>query len=72
MKNIRFFYLKIFIFWVVKFSVYLNRRVFVMKISSLLNDPKCENCFFEMDEIKFTLFLSNNGFGHYEQRYSFK
>ena len=31
MKNIRFFYLKIFIFLVVKFSVYFNRRVFVMK-----------------------------------------
>ena len=31
MKNIRFFYLKIFIFLVVKFSIYLNRRVFVMK-----------------------------------------
>ena len=30
MKNIRLFYLKIFIFFVVKFSVYLNRRVFVM------------------------------------------
>ena len=30
MKNIRIFYLKIFIFLVVKFSVYLNRHVFVM------------------------------------------
>ena len=30
MKNIRFFYLKIFSFSVVKFSVYLNRHVFVM------------------------------------------
>ena len=30
MKNIRYFYLKIFSFWVVKFSVYLNRHVFVM------------------------------------------
>ena len=30
MKNIRFFYLKIFIFLVVKFIVYLNRHVFVM------------------------------------------
>ena len=25
-----FFYLKSFLFWVVKFSIYLNRRVFVM------------------------------------------
>ena len=31
MKNIRIFYLKIFIF-VVKFSLYLNRRVFVMQV----------------------------------------
>ena len=30
MKNIRIFYLKIFFVLVVKFSVYLNRRVFVM------------------------------------------
>ena len=30
MKNIRIFHLKIFIFLVVKFSVYLNRYVFVM------------------------------------------
>ena len=32
MNNIRFFYLKIFIFSVVKFLKYLNRRVFVMSI----------------------------------------
>ena len=30
MKNIRIVHLKFFIFLVVKFSVYLNRRVFVM------------------------------------------
>ena len=30
MKNIRIFYLKIFYVLVVKFSIYLNRRVFVM------------------------------------------
>ena len=30
MKNIRIFYLKIFPSLVVKFSIYLNRRVFVM------------------------------------------
>ena len=30
MKNIRIFYLKIFIVLMVKFSVYLNRYVFVM------------------------------------------
>ena len=33
MKNIRIFYLKIFPFLVVKFSIYLNRRVFVMTVS---------------------------------------
>ena len=30
MKHIRVFYLKIFSFLEVKFSIYLNRRVFVM------------------------------------------
>ena len=30
MKNNRIFYLEIFSFLVVKFSIYLNRRVFVM------------------------------------------
>ena len=30
MKNIRIFYLKICQFLVVKFSIYLNRRVFIM------------------------------------------
>ena len=37
MKNIPIFYLKIFGFLDVKFSIYLNRRVFVMK--SLLLSP---------------------------------
>ena len=32
MKHIRIFYLKIFIFLAEKFSVYLNRRVFIMNI----------------------------------------
>ena len=36
-KNIRFFYLKTFIFLVVKFSVYLNRFVFVMNFSKSRN-----------------------------------
>ena len=30
MKNVRIFYLKIFLFLVVKFSIYLNGRIFVM------------------------------------------
>ena len=33
-KKIDFFYLKILNFLVVKFSVYLNRRVFVLKASA--------------------------------------
>ena len=33
MKNIRISNLKVFIFWVVKFSIYLNRRIFVMNSS---------------------------------------
>ena len=33
MKNDRFFfYLKTFFFFVVKFSIYLNRRVFVIEV----------------------------------------
>ena len=35
MKNIRVFYLKFFSFLVVKFSIYLNRRVFVMKSTEM-------------------------------------
>ena len=31
MKNIRFFLSENFMFWEVKFSIYLNRRVFVME-----------------------------------------
>ena len=50
MKNIRFFYPKIFIFLVVKFSEYFNRHVFVI---SSVNDEhasrqefsrKTQNC----------------------------
>ena len=33
MKNIRTFYLKIFLFFSCKFSIYLNRHVFVMTYS---------------------------------------
>ena len=41
MKTIRMFYLKIFIFLVVKFSIYLNRHVFVMdvRVSEVLLYP---------------------------------
>ena len=38
MKNIRFFYLNNCHFLVVKFSIYLNRRVFVMDLSILASD----------------------------------
>ena len=36
MKKYQNFYLKIFIFCFVKFSVYLNRRVFVMFVLCLM------------------------------------
>ena len=36
MKNIRIFYLKIFLFLVVKFSIYLNRHVFVMYLNNMI------------------------------------
>ena len=39
MKNIRIFYLKIFLFLVVKFSVYLNRHVFVMYSKNFAERP---------------------------------
>ena len=39
MKNIRIFHLKTFQFFVVKFSIYFNRRVFVMNgLSEILRD----------------------------------
>ena len=40
MKNIRVFYLKIFSFSEVKFSIYLNRRVFVMDCGYSLEPPQ--------------------------------
>ena len=39
MKNIRIFYPKIFRFLVVKFSIYLNKRVFVMDDSNSFFSP---------------------------------
>ena len=33
MKNIIIFYLKIFLYLIVKFSIYLNRRVFAMDLN---------------------------------------
>ena len=33
MKNVSFFYLKMFSFLEVKFSIYLNRRVFVLLLT---------------------------------------
>ena len=38
MKNIRIFYQKIFIFMVVKFSVYLNRHGFLMIMRDSFSD----------------------------------
>ena len=52
-ENIRIFYLKIFHFLVVKFSVYLNRHVFVMSRTAHPTEPPRpdrnktpNNCFF--------------------------
>ena len=41
MKNIRIFYLKIYNFLVAKFSVYLNKRAFVMIIAYICN--RCDS-----------------------------
>ena len=41
MKNIEIFYLKIFPFLVVKFSIYFNRNVFVMKSIPMSNYNIC-------------------------------
>ena len=49
MKNIRIFYLKIFIFLLVKFSVCLNRRVFVMEKKSN-NQNKTYQCHQEEEQ----------------------
>ena len=43
MKNIRIFYLKIFLVLVVKFSVYLNRRVCVMKSNVIFEYSEKDN-----------------------------
>ena len=42
MKNIRFFLSGNFHFWVVKFSVYLNRPVFVMSSEKIRLDISCK------------------------------
>ena len=59
MKNIRIFYLKIFIFLVVKFSVYLNRRVFVMHISATTPENVPSDCMSSEDSL-FSLFLGDD------------
>ena len=60
MKNIRIFYLKIFFVLVVKFSVYLNRCVFVIlvRISAVLTST--HNLCFEQKYEKYQNFLSEN------------
>ena len=53
MKNIRIFHLKIFIFLVVKFSVYLNRHVFVMgKLNRVPYVTSEKKCFIRQGEFK--------------------
>ena len=46
MKNIRMFYLKMFRFLVVKFSIYLNRRVFVDDVSRYASQVAAYLCSF--------------------------
>ena len=50
MKNIRIFYLKNFHFLVVKFSIYLNRRVFVM-FGIIWFDPFILSGFFYLNSL---------------------
>ena len=59
MKNIRIFYLKNCHFLVVKFSVYLNRRVFVMSVPT--SDPFGDNLFVMSNTI-FVISLSSPAF----------
>ena len=40
-ENIRIFYLKIFLFWVVKFSIYLNRSVFITTFHISAQNIEC-------------------------------
>ena len=54
MKNIRIFYLEIFPFLVVKFSIYLNRRVFIMTFFRLK--------LFVFAAIKGAIILNGRGF----------
>ena len=69
-KNIRIFYLKFFIFLVLKFSVYLNRYVFVMDnrrsrwpsyiVKPLRNSPKLQGEFIRIQrrELSQNCFIS--------------
>ena len=51
MKNIRVFHLKIFSFLKVKFSIYLNRHVFVMLSIFLFHHSVCVCLTDELDEL---------------------
>ena len=66
MKNIRIFYLKFFNFLVEKFSIYLNRHVFVMSwpatqcvnsIDSAKTAPLCYNGYFPILRLILFVFL---------------
>ena len=57
MENIRIFYLKIFIFLVAKFSVYLNRHVFIM-FSSLILPLRFET-FFMLNSAEHEIYPAN-------------
>ena len=49
MKNVRVFYLISFQFLEVKFSIYLNRRVFVMIGPSKLRQNQCLDIYYTND-----------------------
>ena len=61
------YYLTLLKFLVTLSKIYVHKSMhnFCVKLGLHTKWAVYENCF-EMDEIKFTLFLSNNGFSHFE------
>ena len=55
MKNIRIFYLKIFFVFVVKISVYLNRRVFIMH--TLISAQSVNSIVFRLQPVYFFVYF---------------
>ena len=76
-KNIRMFYLNVFQFLEVKFSIYLNRRVFVMALrfwlflvmwtsSALFRYPYIALCYFRLPVKRIQNFSSDKMFSFYQ------